>query len=257
MDETSLASRLSGLPLGGIRYFDSIGSTNDEALAWVEEGASDLSLVIADEQTAGRGRLKRKWLTPRGTALAFSLILHAAGRSHLTRTVGAAALAISDACSALGLDSTIKWPNDLLLNGRKVAGILIETHWSGDLMKAFVIGMGVNVLKRSTPPPEELQFPAISIEEALGSIPDREELIREILSAFLSHLAGLSSDEFLATWERKLAYRGEQVQVRANDLSPITGELLGLEADGALRLRDEHGHHVLVHAGDLSLRPVT
>src|SRR5436189_4154195 len=103
MDQSDLIKTLSDLPLGGIRYFSSIGSTNDEALAWAAKGAADLSIVIADEQTAGRGRLSRKWFTPHGSALAFSLILHPQHGAHLSRTVGLAALAIADSCSRLGL----------------------------------------------------------------------------------------------------------------------------------------------------------
>src|SRR5512144_3335220 len=98
MNQNELKKALSKLPLGDVRYFDTIGSTNNEALAWATSGAKDLSLVIADEQTAGRGRLDRKWFTPKGTALAFSLILHpsAQEKPHLTRIVGLAALAVAD-----------------------------------------------------------------------------------------------------------------------------------------------------------------
>ena len=118
MNQNELKKSLSKLPLGDIRYFDSIGSTNDEALAWAATDAPDLSLVIADEQTAGRGRLDRKWFTPKGTALAFSLILRptAAERPHLSRTVGLAALAVADSLRTRGLAAQIKWPNDILIS---------------------------------------------------------------------------------------------------------------------------------------------
>src|SRR5207249_9271992 len=98
MNQNELKKTFSKLPLGDVRYFDSIGSTNNEALAWATRGAKDLSLVIADEQTEGRGRLDRKWFTPRGTALAFSLILRPSPteKPYLTRIVGLAALAIAD-----------------------------------------------------------------------------------------------------------------------------------------------------------------
>ena len=123
MNQNDLKIIFSKLPLGDVRYFDSIGSTNDEALAWAANDAKDLSLVVADEQTAGRGRLDRKWFTPPGTALAFSLILRpsAAERPDLSRMVGLAALSIIDSLLARGLSPQIKWPNDILLNGRKVS----------------------------------------------------------------------------------------------------------------------------------------
>src|SRR5215207_2733298 len=176
MDQNELKKILSSLPLGDIRYFDSIGSTNSEALAWATSGAHDLSLVIADEQTAGRGRLDRKWFTPKGTALALSLILRptAEERPHLTRLTGLAALAITDALRTYGLISQIKWPNDVLLNGRKVAGILVESVWSGEDVDSLVIGIGMNVFKDAVPPADLLLFPATSLEESLGPAVERE-----------------------------------------------------------------------------------
>src|SRR5262245_4824455 len=122
MNQNELKKVLSKLPLGDVRYFDSIGSTNNEALAWATNDAEDLSLVIADEQTAGRGRLDRKWFTPKGTALAFSLILCPAAeeKPYLSRMVGLAALSIVDTLQTRGLVAQIKWPNDILLNGQKV-----------------------------------------------------------------------------------------------------------------------------------------
>jgi BirA family transcriptional regulator, biotin operon repressor / biotin---[acetyl-CoA-carboxylase] ligase len=254
MNQHSLEKSLSPLPIGDIHYFESIGSTNDEALAWAAKGASDLSFVIADEQTAGRGRLNRRWFTPRGTALAFSLILHPSSPSHLSRTVGLAALSITDACLIHGLTPRIKWPNDILLNGKKVAGILIETVWSGADVDSLVIGMGINVQKDSVPT-EELQFPATSIEGELGQAPDREKLLKDILSALIIRRTQISTDDFLKSWEDLLAFRGKPVQITANDGDPLTGELIGLESDGNLLLRAEHGETVTVHFGDVSLRP--
>src|SRR5512132_1605599 len=122
MNQDELKKALSKLPVGDVKYFDSIGSTNNEALAWATNDAKDLSIVIADEQTAGRGRLDRKWFTPKGTALAFSLILRptAEEKPYLSRTVGLAALAVAESIQKLGLAAQIKWPNDVLIAGRKV-----------------------------------------------------------------------------------------------------------------------------------------
>jgi BirA family biotin operon repressor/biotin-[acetyl-CoA-carboxylase] ligase len=256
MNQHSLRKRLSKLNIGGLRYFDSIGSTNDEALAWATSGAPDFSLVIADEQTRGRGRLDRKWFTPKGSGLALSLILRlpAPHLPHLSRTVGLAGLSIAEACSGLGLVPHIKWPNDILLNGKKAAGILIENIWSGDEVDSLVIGMGVNVYKASVPPAELLQFPATSIEDELGNTPPaREEILFEILSAFIRWRECMGTDELIQSWEKLLAFRSEQVQV-SGDI-PITGELLGLESDGSLRLCDVNGKSMIVRFGDVSLRP--
>ena len=217
MNEHSLKKKLSKLNIGGLRYFDSIGSTNDEALAWATAGAPDFSIVIADEQTQGRGRLDRKWFTPKGSGLAFSLILRpSALRTHLSRTVGLAALSVAESCSGLGLAPRIKWPNDILLNGKKTAGILVETVWSGDDVDSLVIGMGINVYKTSVPPAELLQFPATSLEDELGTkVSSREDILFSILNAVIHWREFIGTNELINTWENLLAFRGEQVRVNS------------------------------------------
>lgn len=258
MNETSLQKKLARLNLGGLRYFDSIGSTNDEALDWAANGAPNFSLVIADEQTQGRGRLARRWYTPKGSGLAFSLILRPTtfSQPHPSRNIGAAALSIAEFCSGLGLAPRIKWPNDILLNGKKAAGILIEAVWSGEQVESLIVGMGINVHKESVPPPELLQFPATSLAEALGKkAPAREEILFNILQAFSGWQKRIETDELIHAWQEILAFRGEQVQIQGEDKAPITGELLGLELDGSLRLRKTHNNSVIVRFGDLSLRP--
>ena len=257
MNQNELKKALSKLPLGDVRYFDTIGSTNNEALAWATSGARDLSLVIADEQTAGRGRLDRKWFTPRGTALAFSLILRPTPeeRTHLTRIVGLAALAITDTLRTRGLVAQIKWPNDVLLNGHKVAGILVESVWSGDEVDCQVIGVGVNVLREAVPSAELLQFPATSLEDSLGSLVERESILHDILAGIVALRPHLTTDSFIASWEKALAFRGEQVQIETGSGVPLTGKLLGLESDGSLRVTQEDGKSITVRFGDVSLRP--
>ena len=257
MNQDELKKTLLKLPLGDVKYFDSIGSTNNEALAWATNDAKDLSLVIADEQTAGRGRLDRKWFTPKGTALAFSLILRptAQEKPYLTRMVGLAALAVVDALRTRALVAQIKWPNDVLLNGRKVAGILVESVWSGEEVDCLVIGIGINVLKSAVPPAELLQFPATSLEESLGPAVERGEILHDILAGIIALRPHLGSDSFVASWEKALAFRGEQVQVEEGNGNSITGKLLGLESDGSLRLSDEQGNSVTVRFGDVRLRP--
>lgn len=259
MDQNELKNLLSSLPLGDIRYFDSIGSTNNEALAWGTSGAKDLSLVIADEQTAGRGRLDRKWFTPRGAALAFSLILRPTPQEkpYLTRIVGLAALAVADALRTRGLVSQIKWPNDVLLNGRKVAGILVESVWSGEDVDCLVIGIGVNVRKDAVPADDLLFFPATSLEESLGPAVGREKILHDILAGIIALRPHLGSDSFISSWEKALAFRGEPVQVEPAEGRLLTGKLLGLEPDGSLRLSDEQNVSITVRFGDVRLRPGT
>lgn len=257
MDQSQLNKLLSKLKLGSIRYFESLGSTNDEALAWATGGAKDMSLVVADEQTTGRGRYDRPWFTPPGTALAFSLILHptADEKPHLSRLVGLAALSITRSIQMRGLEPEIKWPNDVLLSHRKVAGVLIELVWSGEDVENVVIGMGINISKRSVPSTNILRFPAISMEDALGQPIERAEVLHDILATFISLRPRLDKNELIAEWEKLLAYQGGQVQVEIGDGQTVIGKVAGLESDGSLKLQEEDGKLVTVRFGDVRLRP--
>jgi BirA family transcriptional regulator, biotin operon repressor / biotin---[acetyl-CoA-carboxylase] ligase len=256
MDQQELVQRLSNLPLGDVRYFSSIGSTNDEAIKWAAQGVPDLSIIVADEQTAGRGRLDRPWFTPPATALAFSLILRPRVEEmpHLSRIVGLAALALIDAIGKLRLVPEIKWPNDILLNGRKVAGILIELTWAGEEVDYIVIGVGVNVAKGASPSTDVLRFPAISLEHMLGDVPDRTSLLHDILASFIALRPHIHSDSFMSAWEKSLAYSGKEVRVEMGGDQVVTGQISGLETDGSLKIRDEHDEIVTVRFGDVRLR---
>jgi len=256
MNQQELSGALGKLPLGGIRYYNTVGSTNDEALAWAAKGASDLSLVVANEQSAGRGRLDRPWFTPASTALAFSLIMHPTvdEKPHLSRIVGLAALSLADAFGMLGLAPQIKWPNDILVNGRKLAGILIESSWVGEEASSVVIGIGVNVGKGAVPSTDILRFPGVSLEHILGETPDRTKLLHDILTSFISLRPHMRTDSFMASWEGLLAYYDKDVRVEMGGDKVVLGKVTGLESDGSLKVRDERGKTVTVRFGDVRLR---
>ena len=256
--QKQLQSMLDTLPLADFRYFDSIGSTNDEALAWATEDARDFSLVVAEAQTTGRGRAGRKWTTPYGKSLAFSLILRprAEEAAFPSLFTGLGALALVDALTKRGLGSQVKWPNDVLLNGKKVAGILVESVWTGDALDTVVLGMGVNVLSGSNPPDEELLFPATNVEAELGSSLKRSVLVRDILAALVAWRPKMQTGEMLKAWDKNLAFHGELVDVWQGSEEPLTGRILGLEPDGSLRLlSSKDGKIVTVRIGEIHLRP--
>ncbi|HSM70235.1 MAG TPA: biotin--[acetyl-CoA-carboxylase] ligase [Anaerolineales bacterium] len=259
MNQQELELALSTLNLKEIRFFDSTGSTNNEALAWAKNGAGDLSLVVADEQTLGRGRFDRRWFTPPRTALAFSLILRPTHEEKplLSRIVGLAALALSDVLLTLDLEPQIKWPNDILLNGRKLAGILIEATWVEDEVNSLVIGMGVNVAKAAVPSTDILGFPATSLENMLGYVPDRKVLLHAILANIIALRPHLGTDSFMSSWEKRLAYYGRQVRVEMGGEKSVSGKVVGLESDGSLRLRGDDGNSISVQFGDVRLRLFT
>lgn len=261
MDRTTLAGLLDGLPVPQIRYFDSIGSTNDEALEWAAAGAEDGCLVVADLQTQGRGRLGRRWITQPGAALAFSLILHPRQEemAHLGFFSPLGALAISQALEErLGLDPQIKWPNDILLKRQKAAGILVEAAWVGEKIQGMVIGIGLNVTQAAVPPAEMLLFPATSVEAIAGRPADRLDLLHAILSALFTWRSRITSKAFHQAWEQRLAFRDEWVQVEeaAAGSPPTAGQLVGVDAEGGLLLRDAAGALRSVAVGDVHLRPV-
>jgi BirA family transcriptional regulator, biotin operon repressor / biotin---[acetyl-CoA-carboxylase] ligase len=249
---------LSPLPLAEIRYFDRIGSTNDEALTWASRGAADLSLVLANEQTHGRGRLDRNWFTPPDSALALSLILHPtqAEIAHPSQTTGLLALALVHALEALSLAPLIKWPNDVLVKRMKLAGILVESIWNGDRLDTIVLGMGVNVSSASIPPADQILYPATSIENELGRPVRRGELLFKILENVLVLRHKIGSTAFVRVWEDYLAFREEQVIVTTENGNSLSGTLLGLEVEGGLSLKLDNGKIVTVQFGDVHLRPV-
>jgi BirA family biotin operon repressor/biotin-[acetyl-CoA-carboxylase] ligase len=268
MDQPKLEAALADLPLGEIRYYDRIGSTNTAAAQWANAGAPDLSLVVADEQTAGRGRLDRSWFTPPGAALAFSLLTHLqAGlasttppEASLPLLTALGAVAVSSALrQEYGLAAEIKWPNDVLLNRRKVAGVLAEIQWQGDRPINAVIGIGINVAPKSIPQETDLLYPATCVEALLGRSVDRWDLLHAVLKELLTWRSRLSSKEFLQTWDGHLAFKGQRIRVGVHDAARSTlyeGIVDGLNPDGSLILRTRSGKITTVQSGELYLRPV-
>lgn len=259
MDEQALRSGLAGLPLPIIQYFDNLPSTNDLALSWADRGAPDGSLVVADSQSAGRGRLNRRWVTNPGAGLAFSLVLRPSPGEidHLALFSPLAGLAVSLAVEKLfGLRPIIKWPNDVLLSRKKVAGILAEATWVGQSANGVILGIGINVAPSSVPPAHELIFPAISVEQEIGHAVDRIQLLRSVLEELLAWRPGLGSPEFFQAWEDHLAFRSEWVEVSQSGNAVILGQVSRIDRDGNLILLDASGKEISVTAGDLHLRPM-
>ncbi len=260
MDLDELKHALAGLPLGEMRYYDTLDSTNLEAARWAEEKAGDLSLVIADEQTAGRGRDGRQWFTPPGAALACSLILrfsHADDPPRLlSRLTALGGLAVCDALiQDYALPAELKWPNDVLIRRRKTAGLLSEAHWQGDQLTAVILGIGVNVHPPAVPPLQKLLYPATCVSEEAGCSLDRLKLLHFILLRLLNRKKELESAQFLLDWENYLAFKGEWVQILEKNRT-LEGRLLGLNPDGSLRLAPRSGQVISIYAGDLRLRPL-
>lgn len=266
MNQTELETQLQDLPLGGIRYFDRVGSTNDKAANWIKAGCPDLALVVADEQTAGRGRGGRKWFSPAGSALAFSLVLRSEEHINLllkyqntARLNGLGALAINKALQRkYNLSTKIKWPNDIISNGLKFSGVLVEAHWIGSALTAVVLGIGINISPGSIPAENwdtlnPQPFPATCLETALGAPVKRWELLDATLQELLYWRTRLSEPKFLQVWEANLAFREQWVQVIHPGMGEAIniGKILGLEEDGALQIEDETGEVISIRSGEI------
>ncbi|MBU3936964.1 MAG: biotin--[acetyl-CoA-carboxylase] ligase [Proteobacteria bacterium] len=243
-----------------VHFFTSTGSTNDLALALSNTGAPGGTVVVADCQSAGRGRLEgRRWLSPPGTGLYFSLILrpHLAPQDFpkLTLTAGLAL------CKALEsrppCQPGLKWPNDLFLHGKKCGGILTETQaMTGRGQTAVVIGIGLNVNTPAETFSGELRTKATSLQAETGISCDRGSLLESILAELDLEVARLEQGDFpsiLTEWRQRDIHTGLQVSWVNTQGRIINGTSLGPDEEGFLHIRDAQGHIHSVISGDISL----
>jgi len=230
--------------------FDTIGSTNDEAKRMARDSAPGGAVIWAGEQTAGRGRRGRTWTSPPGN-LYVSLLLRPGGSAaHAAQLGFVAALGLGDALHEAGGPALrCKWPNDLLLDGRKVAGILLESETTvGDTVDFVVIGSGVNLVSK----PENTEYPATSlIESGIGSV-----TAAALLSAYVRHFDGWlvrwREDGFApirAAWLTRASDVGGDIRVRL-ERDTLFGRFLDLDEDGALLL-DTAGTRRRITAGEI------
>ena len=231
--------------------FESLPSTNTELARIASEGAAEGLAVVADEQTAGRGRLQRAWSSPKGAGLYFSMLLRPViPVDQWPLITFMAALAVGDALrEAAGVRTDIKWPNDLLSGERKICGILAETIDTHE-GRAVIIGIGINLTPGAFPE-------ATSVSEATGTRPDREAILAALLSALARWYSLLGEREkIVAAWSSRSSYaNGKLVQVKNGD-EVWQGTTCGVEPDGALRLRTRNGEIKLIRAGDVqTVRP--
>lgn len=252
-----LLNHLMGLRLGHPLYvFDRVGSTNTEARQLAENGAPEGLLVVAEEQTAGRGRHGRVWHTPPYSALAFSLVLRpqlpAAWLGQLTMLAG---VAVCDALYQVAhVRADLKWPNDVLISGRKLGGILVETALNGATLDYAVVGIGLNI--SWSPAPGEVDFPATHLLAESGHSINRAEVLRAILIQLESHYPTLQTDELWVNWQTRLTLMNVPVRVDTAH-GPIAGLAVGVTPEGALLVRDDRHTIHTIHAGDVHLRPQT
>lgn len=238
-----------------ILRFDSLPSTNLEAARLAIEGAAEGLCIVASEQTAGRGRLQRQWISPKGAGLYFSVVLRPRihQRSWPLITL-AAALAVHDALlEAYSLNTDIKWPNDVLANNRKLCGILAETVETTK-GRAVVLGIGINLTSSALAP--EVDDIATSVQLETGKLPDLEIVLRSLVISIERRYEMLQSmdgrEEIRRDWSVRSSYAKEKRIRVANGQDVIEGTTRGLERDGALRVETDSGEVRIVRAGDVT-----
>lgn len=239
--------------------FDTIDSTNTEALKHARQGADEGLCIVAREQTAGRGRHGRTWVSNPDAGLYLSIVLRPKIESrYLPLITLMTGVAVHDALAEFGIDADIKWVNDLLVDEKKICGILAETA-DTTLGTAVVVGIGINITSANFPP--EIAGSAASIEEELRKSERRQGLnirdaLAETLTKYLIYFYDILCDEhgpaaIIDEWRKRSTYFfGKQVRVVLEN-ETVTGTTEGLEPNGSLRLRKEDGTLMLVQAGDV------
>jgi len=215
-------------------------STNDAARSFADDGFEEGMVVLADEQTAGRGTKGRSWFSPPGQGLYLSVILRPDRRAVPLIPLVAGLAAREAVASSTGLEAGLEWPNDIIWRGRKLGGILCESSWSGSHFNYVILGMGLNVGQRRKDFPDELRQTAVSLRLALGRPSDREALLAALypaLGRWYDVLGRGGGDRICRAAERAMGLRrGARVSLET-PAGPESGTFLGFRPDGSLGLR--------------------
>jgi BirA family transcriptional regulator, biotin operon repressor / biotin---[acetyl-CoA-carboxylase] ligase len=233
-----------------IRVVEETASTNADVRAAAESGAAEGVVVLAERQTGGRGRLDRQWESPARAGVLLSMLLRptvAAARLPLLPLL--TGVAVAEAVRAIAeLPAMVKWPNDVLVDGRKLGGILVERTADG----AVVVGVGVNVSTR----PDELPVPTATSVQIAGGAPDRESLAKEILRAFERRYAafidtGGAPESVLPAYREVCETIGSEIVVQLPDGESAHGTAVRVDDGGMLVVRDGNGIERAWSAGDV------
>lgn len=231
-----------------IRWYPLVDSTNDVARDWAGEGAAEGSVVVADEQTAGRGRRGAVWVCPVGAGLAFSQILRPGmPRALWARLALIAGLAVAKTLEKLGVAAEVKWPNDVLLDGKKVAGILVES-----IDDAVIVGVGLNV--NVVDFPEDIADTATSLLRETGQVMDGRILLEQLALAIRSHAARAETDfpDLLDQLRERCALSGKRVSLWLGS-EALMATVVGIGDHGELLVEREGRTEALMQADQIRL----
>ena len=257
--ERDAIERELGADAGGfsIEVLDLVPSTNTLLMERVAAGAPGGSVIAAEWQTQGRGRRGRVWHATPGAALTFSLLwrfqLGASALSGLSLAIGVAVIRALARCGVV--DAGLKWPNDIIWKGRKLAGMLIEMHGEVTGPGAVVIGLGLNCRLPDTLR-DRIDQPVVDLAQICASVPDRNRVLALLLREMAAVLGAFAQTGFAALraeWEGCHVYQNKAVRLSLPDGAVLDGLCLGVDDDGALRLQTAGGVR-RIHSGDVSLR---
>lgn len=240
-----------------IRVFEETTSTNDVIEKLARDKVKEGVVVFAESQSRGRGRLGRKWISPPRKGLWFSILLRPNIRPvAVTQMTIAAATALFRAIRAqTGVTTEIKWPNDILIRGKKVAGILTELSAETDRIKYVILGVGIDVNQTAAEFPADLRRIATSLRIETGQKQNRAELAVKVLHELdrdYEHVREGRFEDLSAEWEKHCSTIGHQVVIHVGDRK-IQGRAEALDTDGALLIRTQHGHLERIIGGDVTV----
>jgi len=237
-----------------IVYFQELNSTNDFAKELAVRGAREGTIVVAETQTMGKGRFKRKWISPEN-GLWFSIVLKPnAPLKHAQKLTLLASVAVAKTINRLyGLEAQIKWPNDVLINQKKVCGMLTESRIKGEKVDFAILGIGINANFNVESIPRHLREEATTLKEELGKEIKREILLCELLAEIESHYELFRRrrfEEILEYWRRLAGFLGSNVEVKSDE-ETVEGQAIDIDDDGALIIRLKDETFVTVTSGDI------
>jgi BirA family biotin operon repressor/biotin-[acetyl-CoA-carboxylase] ligase len=253
LNPTSITKGLTTRFMGqNVLYYHSVTSTNDIARQQALQKAPEGTAVIADQQTTGRGRLKRAWVSPQGN-IAVTVVLYPARKNLHYLTMLASLAVLHSIENTTGLECQLKWPNDVLIKNKKVCGILLESQAEADSVDYANIGIGINVNMKLADYPEIASI-ATSLADELGREVSRLEMIRNLFIEMEKLYLRLQAGESLLTeWRDNLITLGKNVRVRSNE-DVFEGIAEAVADDGSLLLRCPDGSLMKFMAGDVTLR---
>ena len=255
LDIKGVKAGLKNKLIEDIKYYESVTSTNKVALNMEEENIKEGLVIVGGEQTKGRGRLKRNWHSPKDLGLWFSIILTPKKdpeRIPLLTLIGA--LSVHDAIKNIGIETDLKWPNDILYKNKKLCGVLSQFKSSGNNIERVVVGIGLNVNQKEFP--RVIKNDSISLRMIKGEIIDREKILADILNKFAYYYTKFQKGEYISIieiWKKEMTMLNKKITVNTAKDEQYKGKVVDITENGALIIEQQDKTRKTLIAGDVSI----